>query len=599
MLGVTRGPWVSLCRLLRTCITASMRLPTKSSTRYVNIKCLSSRMSLTIQDPFAQNFHPECSEAVPLYTQVRDESKSRLAADNRTEYPQQHLATLRQQRSEFSYYPNPRQSPGFDQAMPLLSSNVHGWMTDGMAASSNAFSFGAQPVSDAKGTMSSSPSAGCPSSLSLYDTPSGSDSFTSIESDLETLNPNSIAIGAVPTNPMTVSFISSIHNVPSGITDFGTTNSGINTLYTNSLATRAILSDPMAFSLTPLAVQGNLDNGKWWDEIGEISNPMTPYDSDYFIDGLPGVRSGLWPTQSEPTSDWPQQTAAREGTISPQLLSLGVPTSSPNPSTSSYASSSGKLLGKSVRSNTSRAVDDLSYPTVRSVMLQPIRIQNSGSENPKSAIQPKASQSTHVNDYTSDIPHPAVRSVSSPEFQALKDSRDMPDPTGRVLRPRRKLSSRPMNAYAPEPSLNARHLRKPEKKRPVPTRSAAHRARTDTSHFCLLRARQTSRKTFNTQESMVSKKIGEEQIRGQTAGNAFPDPTCVAGPSERRKNLEQREAKDDFLVKQRKDGVPYKTIRIQGHFTEAESTLRGRYRAMTKPLDERVRKPEWQGNDVG
>lgn len=59
-----------------------------------------------------------------------------------------------------------------------------------------------------------------------------------------------------------------------------------------------------------------------------------------------------------------------------------------------------------------------------------------------------------------------------------------------------------------------------------------------------------------------------------------------------------RDSRDDFLVKSKLAGIPYKEIRRQGNFTEAESTLRGRFRTLTKHKAARVRKPEWSDNDV-
>lgn len=59
-----------------------------------------------------------------------------------------------------------------------------------------------------------------------------------------------------------------------------------------------------------------------------------------------------------------------------------------------------------------------------------------------------------------------------------------------------------------------------------------------------------------------------------------------------------REARNEFLVGSRLMGIPYKEIRRQGGFTEAESTLRGRFRTLTKEKRERVRKPEWGERDV-
>ena len=56
--------------------------------------------------------------------------------------------------------------------------------------------------------------------------------------------------------------------------------------------------------------------------------------------------------------------------------------------------------------------------------------------------------------------------------------------------------------------------------------------------------------------------------------------------------------KDDYLVQQKRAGMTYKEIKEKGQFTEAESTLRGRYRNLTKRKEERVRKPEWTDRDV-
>ena len=59
-----------------------------------------------------------------------------------------------------------------------------------------------------------------------------------------------------------------------------------------------------------------------------------------------------------------------------------------------------------------------------------------------------------------------------------------------------------------------------------------------------------------------------------------------------------RDAKDIFLVESKQAGMSYKDIKKQGGFHEAESTLRGRFRTLTKDKSERVRKPEWKSNDV-
>jgi len=67
-----------------------------------------------------------------------------------------------------------------------------------------------------------------------------------------------------------------------------------------------------------------------------------------------------------------------------------------------------------------------------------------------------------------------------------------------------------------------------------------------------------------------------------------------------RKRIEQmeKERMARLLVKWKKEGMSYKEIKAKGGFKDAESTLRGRYRAYTKRKEERVRKPEWQERDV-
>jgi hypothetical protein len=60
----------------------------------------------------------------------------------------------------------------------------------------------------------------------------------------------------------------------------------------------------------------------------------------------------------------------------------------------------------------------------------------------------------------------------------------------------------------------------------------------------------------------------------------------------------RRDFKNEFLIRSKRHGMSYGEIRERGGFTEAESTLRGRYRTLTKEKDQRVRKPEWQERDV-
>ncbi|RDW81702.1 uncharacterized protein DSM5745_05259 [Aspergillus mulundensis] len=58
------------------------------------------------------------------------------------------------------------------------------------------------------------------------------------------------------------------------------------------------------------------------------------------------------------------------------------------------------------------------------------------------------------------------------------------------------------------------------------------------------------------------------------------------------------DARNALLIEYKRRGLSYKDIKRIGGFKEAESTLRGRFRTLTKSKEQRVRKPQWHENDV-
>jgi hypothetical protein len=60
----------------------------------------------------------------------------------------------------------------------------------------------------------------------------------------------------------------------------------------------------------------------------------------------------------------------------------------------------------------------------------------------------------------------------------------------------------------------------------------------------------------------------------------------------------QRTKEDQILLEGKRAGLTYKEIKRQMNSKVAESTLRGRYRSLTKERKDRVRKPVWTTNDV-
>lgn len=73
-------------------------------------------------------------------------------------------------------------------------------------------------------------------------------------------------------------------------------------------------------------------------------------------------------------------------------------------------------------------------------------------------------------------------------------------------------------------------------------------------------------------------------------------PDCIVHVHDRSSHRDP--GMDRFLVECKSKGLSYKDIKILGGFREAESTLRGRYRTLTKPKEARVRKPQWHEKDV-
>jgi len=62
---------------------------------------------------------------------------------------------------------------------------------------------------------------------------------------------------------------------------------------------------------------------------------------------------------------------------------------------------------------------------------------------------------------------------------------------------------------------------------------------------------------------------------------------------------QSKNPKDRFLVEKKLSGWSYEDIKKEGGFLQAKSTLRGRFRRLTKDKSARVRKPIWTTNDVG
>ncbi|EPE10805.1 hypothetical protein F503_05900 [Ophiostoma piceae UAMH 11346] len=85
--------------------------------------------------------------------------------------------------------------------------------------------------------------------------------------------------------------------------------------------------------------------------------------------------------------------------------------------------------------------------------------------------------------------------------------------------------------------------------------------------------------------------------RGPTGAESETELIRMRAAEEQRRADLERRRKDRVLLQLKREGYTYREIREKGNFTEAESTLRGRYRTLTKTKQERVRKPTWTEKD--
>jgi hypothetical protein len=111
------------------------------------------------------------------------------------------------------------------------------------------------------------------------------------------------------------------------------------------------------------------------------------------------------------------------------------------------------------------------------------------------------------------------------------------------------------------------------------------------------------------QRSTVNEKEDDSTIPSQPSSPVAPWQSSTIGITRgnekersrrrsREKIIVHRNSKDAFLLECKQKGMSYREIKKIGHFEEAESTLRGRFRTLTKRKELRVRKPQWGTKDV-
>lgn len=331
------------------------------------------------------------------------------------------------------------------------------------------------------------------------------------------------------------------------ITDFNVDTTSPRTDYSAYLSTGAAV-DPVSFmSLNVPHHQESSLKGAWWRDDSRSSQGQYQniYSMAMLNDGLPRHPKQHTQQYSDPrsgsgyTDNWsPQPT--RPITISPKALTLDVP---PVPYSSS-GSSQGLMFSMS---------------------------------NPNSASSSPASSSR--GDTTDSGPE--TLSVVEPPMPVRQHRQILPDtlPRSRVILglSSDNSTSRKMTSRRPLKSKSDGHLRR----RPSPSYHSKSLINFDSEYKV---------------ESVSKKSLAPKRIEPKPSkGSSWSDSTQTSATVQA---THHRDAKDDFLVRSKLAGMSYKDIRRKGNFVEAESTLRGRFRTLTKNKAARVRKPEWTDNDV-
>ncbi|KAF4635034.1 hypothetical protein G7Y89_g3062 [Cudoniella acicularis] len=301
-------------------------------------------------------------------------------------------------------------------------------------------------------------------------------------------------------------------------------------------------------SLTDLDMTTTLNiKNSWWPEYsgslnGQYQNSLGFMQSH---DDLPTPQtlqnrqySNFWAAGSSSAHKWMSQTA-RPTTISPKLLTLDVM----SPPMSRSASSQESVTSQTTSSESSSGDDgsEFSGREASTIIEQPKAIHPTRRLLPNDI--PKSDRTVPIlpsNDrsLTMKSANRPLRPKSGSDFPS--QSRSSSSNTGRKV----KIMSKP-------PDVAPRKSTAPQRIEPKP------QSPSDTTTWT-------------------------EQPQSTTTAQA----------------MHHRDAKDDFLVRSKLAGMSYKEIRRKGNFTEAESTLRGRFRTLTKAKSARVRKPEWNENDL-
>lgn len=191
------------------------------------------------------------------------------------------------------------------------------------------------------------------------------------------------------------------------------------------------------------------------------------------------------------------------------------------------------------------------------------------------------------------------RKVADTKPKSLEDSADLPQPPKQS---RKRLPAGKPPSFPEVPIIPSTNMKKITKSRarsprtnspiPKPTSSKV------LSRVAPAKKLPSARQAKNIQPKLEAATALPACNPSEFGSTVPPAPDMSFELSPKVKALKRQESRDRFLVRSKLAGMSYKEIRKAGAFSEAESTLRGRFRTLTKEKEARVRRPEWEENDV-
>lgn len=158
--------------------------------------------------------------------------------------------------------------------------------------------------------------------------------------------------------------------------------------------------------------------------------------------------------------------------------------------------------------------------------------------------------------------------------------------------PQNEVASRPVLSQ-PQPQYQSQsqsmYLATPTNPNTIPPVTATNTTPVAMTHpdNLLYQRQQVSQTMANTDAPMTTAQPPASET--PTSAPTSSAPTSISASQSNR---------NAFLIDCKRRGLSYRDIKRLGNFKEAESTLRGRYRTLTKSKDQRVRKPQWEEQDV-